>query len=226
MLKKENNSTKNYIPLNIRKLELTKNDTTNQFNEYDISDELPFIYIQDYLYHGIRFQKHLEKLESILKDKKILAGIHQENYSFYSDNCNKGRFVSLLKYTDNHLEYKTFIEENISLLVSPAIDAIITKYISYEEWLYIQTNQINLKNHYSYMHGECFVKDYIDISYIKAIGIPYYELTNQGQKEIANNLIIDINNLMIKYNIKLPLVDTSRYNFPLSKEKTKTKVLK
>ena len=38
-------------------------------------------YIHNFLYHGIRFQNHLEKLESIFKDRAILAGNYQNQHS-------------------------------------------------------------------------------------------------------------------------------------------------
>lgn len=194
-------------------LEQTPNQTTNQFNDYDITEEIPFIYTYDYLYHGIRFQKYLEKLENIFKTRTILSGKYLENYYSYTDNCNKGEYISLLKLSkDNYLEYETFIEENISLLITPAINAIITKYLSYNDWLTIQQENLSLKNHYSYMQGECFVKDYIPIDFVKAIGVPYQKLLSEGKQEYANKLLIDVQILMKKYNINLSIVDTSRYN--------------
>ena len=50
----------------------------------------------DFLYHGIRFQGYLEKLEGIFKEKAILAGKYVDGYRSYSDNCNFGKYVSLL----------------------------------------------------------------------------------------------------------------------------------
>lgn len=201
------------LPYELEILEKTKNETTNQSNEYDFLEEIPFIYTTDYLYHGIRFQKYLEKLEDIFKTKKILAGKFIPNYYSYSDNCNKGEFVSLFKWINhNHIEYETFIESNISLLVTPAVNAIITKYISYTNWLEINKEDLQLKNYYSYMQGECFVKDYIPLDYIKAIGVPYQKLLSERKLEYANKLIEDIQILMEQYNQSLPIVDTSRYN--------------
>lgn len=62
------------------------------------------------------------------------------------------------------------------------------------------------------MNGECLVKDFISIDYIKAIGVPYQKLVSVGKEEYANQLLKDIQELMKKYNINLPIVDTSRYN--------------
>ena len=201
------------IPYELRILESEKQKTTNQDNEYSIYDEIPFYYNRDYLYHGIRFQTHLEKLESIFKSKKILAGKFIDGYHLYSDNCNKGEYVSLLKLLrDTNIEYEEFIESTISLLITPAVNAIETKYISYNLWLRIQKESLKLKNIYSYMRGECLKKDFIPIEMVKAIGIPYQKLKDQGKEEYALTLIEDIQKLMTKHQIILPIVDTSRYN--------------
>ena len=207
---------KKEIPNIIRELENTPQTTTNQFNEYSLDEDIPFIYQYDYLYHGIRNQKYLEILEEMFKKRKILAGKYIKNYHNYTDNCNKGEYVSLLKYNkSNYIAYQTFIEENISLLITPAINAIETKYISYNTWEQIRTKKIPVKNLYSYMIGECFVKDYIDFEYIKAIGFPYYYLTKTEGKDYTKNLLNDLYLLMEKYNIVLSIVDTSKYNHPI-----------
>lgn len=200
----------------IKVLEGVPTTTTNQNNDYDINEEIPFKYYGDYLYHGIRFQKHLEKLENIFKIRKILAGKYISEYHFYGDNCNKGEYVSLFKWINNNIiEYETFIESNISLLITPAINAIETRYISYNDWEKIMSEKLPLKNLYSYMQGECLIKDYISLDYVKAIGVPYLKLMRQGKQEYADKLIDDIQKLMEQYNINLPIVDTSRYNYIL-----------
>ena len=61
------------LPYNIQKLEQEPITTTNQNHEYDGYDIESFSFVNEYLYHGIRFQKHLEKLESIFREIKILA---------------------------------------------------------------------------------------------------------------------------------------------------------
>ena len=208
--------TKKEIPYIVQELENTKTTMTNENNEYSLDEDIPFIYQYDYLYHGIRNQLHLEVLEQIFKTRKILAGKHIKNYSYYSDNCNKGEYVSLLKYNKtNYIAYQAFIEENISLLITPAINAFETKYIDFNTWDIINQQKLSLKNLYSYMIGECFVKDYIDFSYIKAIGFPYRYLTTIKGQDYTENLLNDLYLLMQKYNIILPIVDTSKYNHPI-----------
>jgi len=217
------------IPYNIQKLEIELQTTTNQNHEYDDYEPESFDFVSEHLYHGIRFQQHLEKLENIFKEAKILAGKYLPNYHFYSDNCNKGEYVSLLKHTsETKLEYQTFIiESTVSLLVTPLCNAIETKYVDYNTWLTIQTENLQLKNIYSYMRGECMCKDYVPIEMVKAIGIPYLYLVSQGKKEYIDKLIKDIQKLMQQYNINLPIVDTSRYNLILigNKENNKQRKL-
>ena len=165
------------LPYNIQQLEQEPIVTTNQNHEYDYYESEGFEFISDYLYHGIRFKKYLEKLENILKERKILAGKYLPNYQFYSNNCNHGQYVSLFKYTrSRQLEYKTFILENISLLVTPLCNAQETKYVDYQTWEKIQQQQYQLKHIYSYMKGECMRKDSIPLDMVMAIGVPYKNL--------------------------------------------------
>lgn len=218
-----------FIPYEIRKLEELPITTTNQNHEYDDYEPESFDFISEYLYHGIRFQNYLEKLENIFKEGKILAGKYLSNYRFYDDNCNKGEHVSLLKLQgDNKLEYETFIlENNVSLLISPICNAIETKYVDYNTWYDLRSKKYELKHLYSYMRGECMCKDFVSIDFVKAIGIPYQRIVLYKKKEFADKLIEDIQSLMKQYNIDLPIVDVSRYNRILTKNNSKkrTKIL-
>ena len=213
------------LPYEIRKLEELPVTKTNQNHEYDDYEPESFDFISEYLYHGIRFQNYLEKLENIFKEGKILAGKYLPNYRFYDDNCNKGEYVSLLKLQgDNKLEYEVFIlENNVSLLISPICNAIETKCVSYNTWFDLQTKKYELKHLYSYMRGECMCKDSVSIDFIKAIGIPYQRLILYNKKEFADKLLEDIQSLMKQYDIHLPIVDVSRYNILLNKDNLKTK---
>lgn len=162
-----------------------------------------------YLYHGIRFQKYLENLESIFKAKKILASKHLSNSIPYSDNCNKGEYVSLTSYSNNP-GFKIFIVENISLLVSPECQAYLTKYVDYETWEQIKNKET--KNLYSYMKQEFMCKDFVSLDYVKAVGVPYkYYVVNKGI-EYAENVLNDVKSLIDKYEINIGIVDTSDFN--------------
>jgi len=172
-----------------------------------------------FLYHGIRFQKHLEKLESIFEDKKILAGKHIKNSFSYYDNCNKGEYVSLTTYDDNSQGFQIFILENISLLVSPKCDAYLTKYVDYNIWNQIKDKKT--KNLYSYMQEEFMCKEFIDLSLVKAVGVPYMYYTLNKGREYADNILNDVKNLIDKYEFSIDIVDTSNYNKLLSERKKK-----
>lgn len=200
-----------FIPNEILKLEEDEIITTNKDGEYTLDDEIPFYSYNEFLYHGIRNQNYLEKLENIFKDKKILAGKYINNYYNYSDNCNKGEYVSLLDCSKtNEISFEVFILENISLLVSPCCDAIMTKYVDFYTWDKIK--KLDLRQIYSYMMGECLCKDYISIEYIKAIGVPYTKMVRDKGYEYMDKLLNDIVLLMIEYDKMIPIVDTSRYN--------------
>ena len=221
VIKESTKLSEQKLPYKLQKLEQEAIITTNQNHEYDDYEPARFDFVSDYLYHGIRFQKYLEKLENIFKERKILAGKYLSNYHFYSDNCNHGQYVSLLKYTNaTKLEYETFILENISLLVTPLCNARETKYVDFQTWQQIQEEQYQLKHIYSYMRGECMCKDFIPLDMVKAVGVPYQKLRLQGKGTYALQLIEDIQALMKKYDVYLPIVDTSRYNSILYKPDT------
>ena len=206
------------IPYEILLLESQEIITTNKEKEYTEFDEIPFYYYNEYLYHGIRFQKYLEKLENIFKEKKLLAGKYIKDYYNYTDNCNKGLYVSLLNCSKtNRISFETFIEENISLLITPYCNAQETKYVDFYTWEKIKN--LNLKQIYSYLPGECMCKDYIPIEYIKAIGVPYLKISREKGEEYTNQLLVDIKILMKQYNLQLPIVDTSRYNHIIINQK-------
>lgn len=220
------------VPRFLQKLESVECQKTSEITLYD--EELTEISeAGDFLYHGIRFQENLEKLEKIFIQKRILAGKYIDNYSSYDDNCNMGEYVSLLYWIGmDSAEYKKFIIPNISLIVSPLCDGVLTHYVDFNTWSDIQkakeNHKLELKNLYSYMRGECLVKDEVPLSMVKAIGVPYYYLSINNSIEYAEKKLNDVKNMMDKYNIKLPIVDTSRYNkvlVDIEKEKIDRKSL-
>lgn len=167
-------------------------------------------YVEDFLYHGIRNPNSLKKLESIFKDKCIKCGKNIEGYSNYSDNCNMGEYVSLLRYSED-IGFEVFIKENISLIISDDIEYKETTYLPFYEW-----EKKKDSGCYSYLNGELFGKD-IPISKVVGIGLPYSNL--KGMNIDVDRLYLDIKLLMDKYEISLPIVDTSRYNISLDKVK-------
>lgn len=181
-------------------------------NEY-IEDEPDITDFNCFLYHGIRFQQGLEKLEDIFKKKKLLAGKYLDDYRDYSDNCNEGEYVSLFGgegYTSQ--EYDVFVKPNVSLVISPFCCAYKTIYVPYDTWCYISDKKLSLNNRFSYMYNEYQIKDWVPIEMVRAIGIPYYLLSRTKSKEEAELLKNDVIALMDQYNISLPIVDTSNIN--------------
>ena len=199
-----NYNYKSNIPLWLQKLDYEPVYTTENFDiNYEEDEEILLKDMACFLYHGIRFQNHLEKLENIFKQQKLLAGKYIDGYYNYKDNCNMGEYVSLLQFLGfDSQEFKTFIIPNISLIVSAKCNAIRTQYVDFETWDKIREGKYDLKNIFSYMHGECMCKDYVSFEMIKAIGISFHNY----------NLIDEIENLMQNYNINLPIVDTSEHN--------------
>ena len=164
-----------------------------------------------FLYHGIRFDDNLKKLEKILKEKKILAGKYISGYYDYSDNANKGEYVSLTGYSEERISgFDVFVKTNVCLLVSPRCNAILTKYVDFNTWEKIKDTKT--KNLYSYMQGEFMVKDFIPIEFIKAIGVPYQYLVLKEGKDYADAVLSKIERLMKEYEINLNVVDINSHN--------------
>lgn len=72
------------------------------------------------------------------------------------------------------------------------------------------------KNRYSYAHNGYQARQRIDLSQIKAIGIPSRQLRTINQAEQVEIYLTSILTLMKKYSITLPIIDTSAYNTFLS----------
>lgn len=81
---------------------------------YSIDYEPDINEINCFLYHGLRNQKNNDKLEGILKEGKILAGKYLNDYSYYSDNCNDGEYISLINY-NNSIEFEEFVKKILAL---------------------------------------------------------------------------------------------------------------
>lgn len=212
-------------------LDISKSDLPKEVYELEKEDMVTskdVFYLADYdeerfnpyafLYHGIRFDENLEKLEKILKDKKILAGKYIDGYYNYSDNANKGEYVSMARYSEEHISgFDVFVKTNVCLLISVDCNAILTKYVDYDTWEKIKDKKT--KNLYSYMLGEFMIKDFVPFEFVKAIGIPYKYLVLSNGKEYADDLLIKIEQLMVKYGINLKVVDTNSYNRTLIETK-------
>lgn len=129
-----------------------------------------------YLYHGVRLDDDHEHFASILRDQSIKCGEMLENYLRYgSDNCNEGKYVSLAHYTGDEydIEFKTFIEENVTFIISPTLNPVKCKYLPYEEWDKIKDKMTKTKHRYSYARGEYQYKREIPFYYVSGILYPY-----------------------------------------------------
>lgn len=211
------------IPYEIQKLEQERIFKSKEFVEYvyDDESELTIKDVGRLLYHGIRFQRYLEKLENIFKDKCIYAGKYMNyDYMCSSDNCNKGEYVSLMSGIDyDTLEFETFILPNITLVVSPYVDAQLAQYVPYEMWLDIQENNYDLKHLYSYARGEYMVPIKIPMNKIMAVGLSTAHLKLRDTT-YSDKILEDIKKLMNQYDIDLPIVETKLLNKVLIPKKS------
>lgn len=175
-------------------------------------EDLPLYFDNLYLYHGIRlgtYQEQLEVVKKILK-QGLLPRNQLRGYFSYSDNCNGGKRISLLeKEGFGDLEFETFVKPNLSLIISPMVEAYKTIYVSFDEWLELNEQQ-NLHNFYSYARNEYQVQESIPVSMIKAIGIPGFQMLLQGEDDdfYAKELSTFCNSL----GLDIPIVDHSKGN--------------
>lgn len=199
-----------------------KYDRYDQSEPYKFSETQPSInevprlcHVSCFLYHGIRFQNYLEKLESIFAKKAILASKFIDNSFTYEDNCNDGEYVSLLEIDDAFkydAMYEAFIRPNITLVVSPFCEAYNTIFVPFHEWEEIRNSGRTFKNRFSYGKNEYQVKDFVPLDQIVAIGVPFLYLTCNRNEDYAAKLLDDVILLMKKYDLDLLVVDTSNYN--------------
>ena len=178
----------------------------------NVREDLPLYFDNLYLYHGIRFGSYQEQLEIVKKILKqgLLPRNQLSGYFSYSDNCNDGKRISLLeKEGFGDLEFETFIKPNMTIIVSPMVEAYKTIYVPYGEWLELSERK-GLHNFYSYARNEYQVNGSVPASMIKAIGIPGFQMLLQGEDDdwYAEELSSFCNNL----GLDIPIVDHSEGN--------------
>lgn len=196
----------------ILKLEREDRRKFRQFHP-ELREEVFIGEVDKFLYHGLRFQNQLDKFENILREGKILAGNYLRDYWPYDDNCNEGKYVSLLEFDpDYQLQYDTFIKPNISFVISSFVDAVETIYVSYDLWEEIVKCCPDHHNRYSYARGEWQVKDFVSLDMVRAIGVPYLYLVKKGQSQLAEEYFKKITIVLKEYHYQIPIVDTSNYN--------------
>lgn len=159
----------------LKKKELEESETfmdlhPNAYRHEDI------FFPYDYLYHGVRLDDDHSHFASILMDQAIKCGELLKDYCRYgSDNCNEGKFVSLAHYTGDEydIEFKTFIEENVTFIISPTLNPVKCKYLPFEEWDKIKEKITKTKHRYSYARCEYQYKKEIPFYFVRGILYPY-----------------------------------------------------
>lgn len=170
-----------------------------------------------HLFHGVRMDENHEIFESILRDKKIKCANQTNLYwrGFGDENCNEGKYVSLIHYSgeDYDVEFQTFIEENVSFIISHKLNPIKCKYLPYDEWKQIKKKLPKTKNRYSYARHEYQYPDCIPFDYVEGILYPlkYYNHT-KGFIKTQEDLKY-VRKLLKKYGLEdLPILDpTDRF---------------
>lgn len=167
-----------------------------------------------HLYHGLRFNG-IDKLESIIKSGYILCGedINSEFTSYDGsnkrvicnkdlDNCNEGRYISVIPYIPESIEFQTFVRENIFLELSSDIETLSTFYLTYDDYIRLRKSSIPTKNLYSYALYEYMVRNKIPLDKIISIGIDSSCYVGNLEDTIKR-----IDAIKEYYGIEIPLKD-------------------
>lgn len=203
---------------------LAKLDDNDKLKKLELEDEYRFLDInygiEEYhdienpylhLYHGVRLDPNHETFESILRDREIKCAKKANTYrGMSSENCNEGKYVSLTHYTgeDHDIEFMTFIEENVSFIISSKLNPVKCKYLNYEEWEMIKKKLPKTRHRYSYARGEYQYPDGVSFDYVEGILYPLNLYSyNEGFTRTQNDLLY-IKELLVKYGLgNLPIVD-------------------
>ena len=183
--------------------------------------------VEEPLYHGLRFDP-INKLESIFIDKYILPSreITKEYYSMdgtvhrliytsdYLENCNKGKYVSLMPYCDD-IEFDEFIRRTIFLVIRGDIPARETLYLKYDDYIILRKEKIKTKNLYSYAYNEYMINK-VPLSEVLYIGIDSYRFdTLRCDKRTAIKQVIE---LLKFYELDIPFYDIATHKVLYQKE--------
>lgn len=204
--------------------ELSKLSDDDPLKKLELEDEETFLDIHPgaeksknvqnrhaYLYHGVRFDDDHSVFANILKDEAIKCGKDTPfSYRAGGDNCNEGEYVSLTHYTGDSydLEFKTFIEENVSFIISPLLNPLKCKYLPFEEWEKIKSKLKSTRHRYSYARNEYQYKKEVSLDYAVGILYPFkyychikgYYTTKEDFKRVRE--------LLIRYGYAhLPILD-------------------
>ena len=168
---------------------------------------------QNFYFHSVRF--NFEILESILKNGYILsrekAGIKESNVTF-----NGQKWISICKYfeyypwLDEELfrsAFQNLVVDGLAIVLNGDIKATKTLFTSYDD-LYSGLIKENNLIRYSDCVDEYQIRDSISKEHFLAILYPLL-LKSQIDKEKACLEYQQIKTMLIKYNYKLPILDSS-----------------
>lgn len=162
-----------------------------------------------HLHHSIGFFNDIEVLERFLKSGMIVPGKYISEFNTNIMNSNEGTHISLLKFHGvDEIEYKAFICERLTLLINPMCDPKEAKYVSEDMWEYITTNHPDHKNRYSWAKNEYQIEQ-IPTKYIDAVGVPYEYITHYEGKDVAEEKLNKVFELIKKYKLNIPVYDNS-----------------
>ena len=116
----------------------------------------------EFLFHSLRFQP-LEKLESIIKTGYIYPGnqVTREFLSYdgttkkiqlydYDDNCNLGKYISLMPEEETSMEFAGLIKPYLFLELKRRIPVFKPIYLSYSDYSLLINSNIKTNLVYSY----------------------------------------------------------------------------
>lgn len=179
----------------------------------------------EFLFHALRFQP-LEKLESIIKTGYIFPAsqvtrkfssydgtIKNIHLYDYDDNCNLGKFVSLMPDEEESLEFMGFIKSNLFLELKRHIPVFKPIYLSYSDYSLLIKYSIKTNLIYSYSLYELMTNKPISFDFVRNIGV----YSNYYDGDISS-LISSVKSIMDYYALTIPFYDYSTDEFIYQKK--------
>jgi len=170
----------------------------------------------EFLFHSLRFQP-LEKLESIIQTGFIYPGsqVVRKFLSYdgtikniqlynYDDNCNLGKYISLMPYEEDSMEFAGLIKPYLFLEFKRHISVFKPIYLSYSDYNLLMNSNINTNLIYSYSLYELMTNKPISFDFINNIGV--YSNYYDGN---ISSLISSVKSIMDYYNLTIPFYDYS-----------------
>ena len=194
--------------------------------------------MSEYIFHGIKFFD-FERLHQIIETGYILPrkmmgeNMPDDTYNLF----NGTEYISLSMPSQGSPRlarifksaYDRYVFGNLCFIFEDVPNLVYPLLIS-EDDIYLEEYRKILRTdegeRYSYFMDEVMTKDKIDISNAVAIGYPKEMINSRIGSDVASKELDSLYNHLDKRNIKLPVIDSTYYDFADTSEDIKKNVLR